>query len=185
MTAAAPGPGFQAVSELYYVLNRVSRAMNRAVDALAWENDISLVEFNVLLVLGEGEPLSSAQLARRAFVAPQSSHQVVGRMLENGLLEHRPHPTDRRVKLLVLSPTGTEALEKCLAALHDVQERATAGLPDGDAERLTANLQELAETLQGGWFGDQEAELRAAARRPQRAGALARTPDVLPTRKDR
>jgi len=50
----------------------------------------------------------------------------------NGLAERRPHPTDRRVKTIVLTPKGIEARERihelmweppgCFAALSDAEQ---------------------------------------------------------------
>lgn len=168
-----------ATDELYYILNRLSRSMNRAADDIAWQHGVTLAEFNVLLVLAEGSPLSSAQLARRAFVTPQSSHQVVSTLLGRQLIETVQHPTDGRVKLARLTDNGWSVLDAARAALHDMQARAMEDLPPVDRERLPAVLEILAETLLGGWFGDPEAAEAAAARRPPRA-TLARTPDIRP-----
>jgi DNA-binding MarR family transcriptional regulator len=168
-----------ATDELYYILNRLSRSMNRAADDIAWHHGVTLAEFNVLLVLAEGVPLSSAQLARRAFVTPQSSHQVVSTLLERELIETVRHPTDRRVKLTQLTDGGWSVLDAARSALREMQARAMSDLPDADRERLPAVLGILAETLLGGWFGDPEAAEAAVARRAPRA-TLARTPDIRP-----
>jgi DNA-binding MarR family transcriptional regulator len=39
---------------------------------------------------------------------------------ERGLAERRPHPTDRRVKMLVLTQKGVTAREKAFELLHEV-----------------------------------------------------------------
>jgi DNA-binding MarR family transcriptional regulator len=168
-----------ATDELYYILNRLSRSMNRAADDIAWRHGVTLAEFNVLLVLAEGVPLSSAQLARRAFVTPQSSHQVVTTLVGRELIEMVAHPTDGRVTLTTLTDAGWALLDSAREALRGMQDRAMADLPDADRERLPAVLGILAETLLGGWFGDPDAAEAAAIRRPPR-GTLARTPDIRP-----
>ena len=168
-----------ATDELYYILNRLSRSMNRAADDIAWRHGVTLAEFNVLLVLAEGSPLSSAQLARRAFVTPQSSHQVVSTLVARELIEMVAHPTDRRVKLARLTDAGWTLLDSAREALRAMQARAMADLPQADRERLPAVLEILAETLLGGWFGDPEAAEAAVIRRAPR-GTLARTPDIRP-----
>lgn len=167
-----------ATDELYYILNRLSRSMNRAVDDIAWQHGVSLAEFNVLLVLAEGTPLSSAQLARRAFVTPQSSHQVVSTLVTAGLVETVRHPTDRRIKLARLTDAGWALLDTARASLHGMQQKAMVDLPDADRERLPTVLGILAETLLGGWFGDIEAAMAAVGRPSRRP--LARTPDAHP-----
>lgn len=167
-----------ATDELYYILNRLSRAMNRAVDDIAWRHGVTLAEFNVLLVLAEGSPLSSAQLARRAFVTPQSSHQVVSALIGRELVETVHHPTDGRVKLARLTAAGWTMLDTAREALHGMQDKAMSALPEADQNRLPEVLEILAETLLGGWFGDTDAAA-AAVGRPSRS-TLARTPDAHP-----
>lgn len=167
-----------ATDELYYILNRLSRSMNRAVDDIAWQHGVTLAEFNVLLVLAEGAPLSSAQLARRAFVTPQSSHQVVTALISRELVEMVRHQTDGRVKLMRLTDAGWTMIDAARITLHDMQGRAMTDLPDADRERLPQVLDIMAETLLGGWFGDFEAAVAAVAR-PSRS-TLARTPDAHP-----
>jgi DNA-binding MarR family transcriptional regulator len=168
-----------ATDELYYILNRLSRSMNRAADDIAWRHGVTLAEFNALLVLAEGTPLSSAQLARRAFVTPQSSHQVVSTLVGRELIEMVAHPTDGRVKLTRLTDAGWTLLDSARDALRSMQDRAMTDLPEADRERLPAVLGILAETLLGGWFGDPEAAEAAATRHPPRS-TLARTPDIRP-----
>jgi len=171
-------PTTLATDELYYTLNRLSRSMNRAVDDIAWRHGITLAEFNVLLVLAEGVPLSSAQLARRAFVTPQSSHQVVSGLVTRELVATVQHPTDGRVKLACLTDAGWDMLDVVRDGMRAMQNRALAVLPDAEREHLREALAALAETLLGGWFGDNEAAA-AAVGRPAR-GTLARTPDARP-----
>ena len=142
--------------------------MNRACEDIAASNGITLAEFNVLLVLGEGEPLSSAQLARRTFVTPQAGHQVVSGLERRGLISSGKHPTNRRVRLVRLSEEGTAVLAECRRQLHEFQQRAMSELSPADRDRLPRLLIDVADTLKGGWFGDADAEAAASARRANR-----------------
>jgi len=44
---------------------------------------------------------------------------MVDRLEEDGLIERRPDPGDRRVTLIALTTTGAEIRERALAALHE------------------------------------------------------------------
>jgi DNA-binding MarR family transcriptional regulator len=163
-----------ATEELHYLILRLSRAFYRVAEDVSLRNGISVPDLNVLLVLGEGVPMSPADLGRRSFVTAQASHQVVASLRERGLIELGSHPTNRRVKLVSLTPSGWDVLKVARAELHAAQARATEKL-SGKAEReLTQNLLVVAETLRGGWFGDEEAERAAAARRSEKSSQRTR-----------
>ncbi|THG31598.1 MarR family winged helix-turn-helix transcriptional regulator [Naasia lichenicola] len=157
-----------AAGELYYLVMRLARSFSRAAEDIAWHADISVAEFSILLVLGEGAPLSSAQLARRAFMTPQASHQLVSGLLTRRLVESLPHPTNRRVLLVSPTEEGWGVVERSRALLREMQDRATSRLSARDRAALEGNLLTVADTVLGGWFGDPEAEAEAASRRTDR-----------------
>ncbi|WP_017601564.1 MarR family winged helix-turn-helix transcriptional regulator [Nocardiopsis lucentensis] len=64
-----------------------------------------------------GEPLTMRELAARMCREPPNASYVVDRMEKSGWVERRPHPTDRRAKQLVLTPSGTELRERLMARL--------------------------------------------------------------------
>lgn len=169
---ALPAP---ANGELYYLVMRLARAFHRACEDIAWRDGVAAAEVNVLLVLGEGVALSSAQLARRAFMTPQASHQLVTRLLDSGLVDSQPHPSNRRVRLVSLTDEGRALLGRVRRDLREVQERAMQTLATADRERLRADLLAVAKTLQGGWFGDPDAEAAAAERRAGRVRSRGRS----------
>lgn len=161
--------GASANDELFYLVMRLARSFQRACDDIAVREGISVAEVNILLVLGEGVPMSSAQLARRAFITPQASHQLVTRLESGGVIEYQPHPTNRRVRLVHLTDAGLALLDRVRRDLRAVQDRSMGDLSPADQSRLRSDLFGVASRLQGGWFGDEEAEAAAAARRAGRA----------------
>lgn len=56
-----------------------------------------------------GEPgLRLKELAERLRIAPRSATEVVDQLAEKGLVERRPHPSDRRATLLSLTAEGEQ-----------------------------------------------------------------------------
>ena len=157
--------GQSANDRLLYLVNRMARAINRASDDVALAHDISLPELMALLVLGEDVGLSNAQLARRTFVTSQSAHQVVLTLTRKGLVERGPHETNRRIIVARMTDAGWAVLEQCRAEITAIEDRLLAQLSARDRNSLHASLFHAAQTLSGGWFGDVEAEERAAQRR--------------------
>ncbi|MGA4839198.1 MarR family winged helix-turn-helix transcriptional regulator [Streptomyces sp. G45] len=64
-------------------------------------------------------PMTLRELAERMSCEPSNATFVSDRLEEQGLVERRPHPRDRRAKQLVLTPKGTELRERLLALLAE------------------------------------------------------------------
>lgn len=161
---ALPGP-HGANSRLQYVVNRLARALNRSTENIALAHGVSLPEFMIIMVLGEGDALSNAQLGRRTFVTAQAAHTVISGLVERGLIRRDAHPTNRRIKLASLTPEGWDVLNKCLAEIVDVEERILESLHPVERTVLLPGLLDCAQKFAGGYFGDKEAEKTAIARR--------------------
>ena len=99
--------GEPATNRLNYTAYRLGRALDRFTENLALAHGVTLSQFLVLQVLGEGLPLSNAQLGRRTFVSSQAAHLVANELLELGLVERGSHPTNRRIRLVQLTVRGT------------------------------------------------------------------------------
>ena len=68
-------------------------------------------------------------------VEPIALVRMLDRLNEEGLVERRPHPTDRRVRTLWLTPLAWPVVERILKINLAVREEACAGLSP-DARRL-------------------------------------------------
>ena len=156
---------YAAHRRLTYSTYRLARALNRAVENTALAHGISLPQLLVLQVLGEGIPLSNAQLARRTFVSSQAAHVVSGSLLDAGLLERVEHPTNRRVRLVGLSEAGRELLAACDRETEALEERLIAEVGSRAGETLRDVMERAGNVLAGGYFGDRDAEALAIARR--------------------
>jgi DNA-binding MarR family transcriptional regulator len=163
--------GTPATERLNYTAYRLSKALNRAAENTALARGITQPQLLILQVLGEGVPLSNAQIGRRTFVSAQAAHVISEELLTAGLIEKVAHPTNRRVRLIALSERGWAELAACTAELRAREERLSEelGVPLGDS--LPEILEHAADVLAGGYFGDADAEAEAVARRrrPERA----------------
>lgn len=157
--------GEPATERLNYTAYRLARALNRFAENAALAHGVTLSQFFVLQVLGEGLPLSNAALARRTFVSAQAAHNVSNELIESGLVERGSHPSNKRIRLVQLTEAGWDVLEQCHAELRAHEERLLDALGPDLHGSLAEVLDRSAEVLAGGYFGDDEAEAAAIARR--------------------
>lgn len=88
------------------------------VGALLTQLDLTLPQAWLLMNL-DG-PVPMGEVANRVRADPSTITWLVDRLEARGLLERRPHPSDRRVKHLVLTPQGERLRERLHAVFADV-----------------------------------------------------------------
>ncbi|KQV06668.1 MarR family winged helix-turn-helix transcriptional regulator [Leifsonia sp. Root112D2] len=159
--------GRAATDRLHYLVSRLARALNRAMDNVALTHGLTPPEFMVFQVLGEGHAISNAQLARRTFVSSQATHEVVTELTARGLTQRDEHQTNRRIRLISLTEEGWRVLGECFAEVTAIESRILSGLDPAERTALIPSLLHSAEVIAGGYFGDDEAESAALALRMQ------------------
>ena len=83
-------------------------------------------------------------LAARAQMTPQSMAELVDELVEAGLLERGPDPTDRRAKLIVFTERGLDAVQVALDAIVDLERDLAQRLGRTRLRELQTTLRELA-----------------------------------------
>jgi DNA-binding MarR family transcriptional regulator len=99
----------------------------------------------------EGSRLTD--LARRANMTPQAMGELVDELEGLGYVTRGPDPTDRRAKLIVLTPRGRAAVKAGKQTIVGLENRITEILGADGHARLRMLLSTL---LAEGWPEDQE-----------------------------
>ncbi|MGK5731193.1 MarR family winged helix-turn-helix transcriptional regulator [Streptomyces sp. URMC 124] len=84
-------------------------------------------------------PMTMRELADRMACEPSNATFVIDKLEGRGLLERRPHPTDRRAKQLVLTGEGTALRERLMELL--ARESPLAGLSQEEQDALHGLLE--------------------------------------------
>src|SRR5215471_2871168 len=96
-----------------YQLKNAQQALRAAMDTVLRGRGVTTPQYAVLAFLEQSPGLSGAQLARRAFVTPQTMNRIVANLETAGLIERGPHPELGRVLETRLSQRGRKLLAKC------------------------------------------------------------------------
>jgi MarR family transcriptional regulator, organic hydroperoxide resistance regulator len=125
--------------QAWQLLVRLFFTHRAALPPLAARLQLSPAQCHVLHLIEPDQPLPMGQLAQTLACDASNVTGLVDRLESRGLIRRRPSTEDRRVKVLVLTPTGVR-----LRAL--LVERMTA--PPAALERLsTREQQALARIL--------------------------------------
>ena len=108
-----------------YLLKRAQAALHSALAQALREHGATIAQYAVLTAVDEEPGLSNADLARRAFVTPQTMNQVMRQLEERHWVTRHPHPGHGRILQAALTDSGRQTLQACQHA-RDRSRRAHA-----------------------------------------------------------
>jgi DNA-binding MarR family transcriptional regulator len=108
--------------------------------------DLTAVQYAALVAIGSHPGIDATRLAEIIFFDRSTIGDVLDRMEGKGWIVRTATATDRRLKLLTLSPAGEEVLRHVEPAIARVQDRLLAPLTPGEARTLIRLLARMAET---------------------------------------
>ena len=112
--------------EMPILLHDVAHQMRTYADQLAREHGTTRAQWAILGRLERQPDLSQNELAALAEVAPITVARLIDRLEEQGLVERRADPDDRRIWRLRLTPAAAPVLrqvKRYRAKLHDVMAK--------------------------------------------------------------
>ena len=101
------------------------------------------VDFSVLSVVAHNPGVTSRQICSALDILPPNLVGLVKGLQERGLVERRPHPSDRRAQGLHLTPAGEGLHQQAQAAAAELENEATAALSAEEVQTLIGLLRKL------------------------------------------
>jgi DNA-binding MarR family transcriptional regulator len=131
------------------MVHDVARLIRRRFERRARQTGLALTrhQARTLLYIARAEGLSQTTAATELEIEPIALVRLLDRLHEEGLVDRRPHPTDRRVRTLWLTPLGWGVIERVLALNAEIREEACAGLPQDARDALMAALRHIKGNL--------------------------------------
>ncbi|MFM1885811.1 MAG: hypothetical protein RL026_968 [Pseudomonadota bacterium] len=115
--------------------------------------NLSLAHLATLGQVAETPGLPAAQLARRLFVTAQTLTSLLRRLEEEGSLQRRAHPHNRRAECWYITPAGEARLHALRQAVAPVMTQMLAPLSPAEVEALRDSLQRCVVALGTGNAG--------------------------------
>ncbi|PST23080.1 MarR family transcriptional regulator [Rhizobium sp. JAB6] len=107
-----------------YLASQMAKGFARALQQRAAKLGFSPGQFPILLELWSEDGLTQKQLLERIDIEQATMANTLSRMERDGLVERRPHPSDKRAQLIFLTNKATamqaEAIEAAMAADTDL-----------------------------------------------------------------
>ena len=101
--AVAPADG-DVDRDVCKLVHHLAHTLDGHVRRIA--DQVNLTPSQVIALRELSEPITARELATRMACEASNATFVVDRLEEQGLVRRQPHPTDRRAKQIMLTPTG-------------------------------------------------------------------------------
>lgn len=131
------------------LVHDVARLIRRRFDRRARQTGLPLTrhQARALLLIARNEGLRQAAVATMLDIEPIALVRMLDRLHDEGLVERRPHSTDRRVRTLWLTPLAWSVIDRVLAINAEIREEACAGLAPAVRELLIRALGGMKDNL--------------------------------------
>jgi MarR family transcriptional regulator for hemolysin len=112
------------------LVHDVSRLIKRRFDGKARQSGLPLTRQQgaVVVYIARHQGVSQAEVATWLGIEPIALVRMLDKLHEEGLVERRAHPTDRRVRALWLTPAAQPVVEQILAINQKIRDEAFAGM---------------------------------------------------------
>lgn len=128
---------------VWLVLMKAYRSLGRHAARTLEGFDLGVSDFAVLeLILHKG-PQNVNEIGRRVELTSGSITSAVDRLETRGLVVRRPHPTDRRGRVVHLTPQGTAEITRIFALHRTAMNDAASGLTKAERGALADLLKKL------------------------------------------
>jgi len=135
--------------EIAFTIMDVARMLKTLADQRVRPYGMTRAQWAVLVRLDRSEGLKQAELAEMLDLQPITLTRLLDRLAQNGLIERRADPNDRRANRLFLTPAARPLLERLSELGNDVMGTVLVGLDGKAIERLLHDLERLRENLRG------------------------------------
>jgi len=133
--------------EIAFTIMDVARMLKTYADQRARQFGISRAQWAVLIRIERTEGLKQSELAELLDLQPISLTRLLDRLADNGLIERRADPNDRRANRLYLKPAAKPLLGRLTELGADMMETVLEGLDAKSIDRMLSELGMLKDNL--------------------------------------
>ena len=131
---------------VWLVLMKAHRSLVRHAERSIVSLDMCISDFGVLEVLLHKGSQSVSEIGRRIELTSGSITTAIDRLEQRGLVSRAAHASDRRARVVDLTPNGRVLITQVFATHKQAMDRAAQGLSKAERATLIALLRKLGTT---------------------------------------
>jgi DNA-binding MarR family transcriptional regulator len=122
------------------LMSQLTHSIEQEMTSAVEDTNLTLLQLAALAELNHDGTLSTAALARLTFVTPQNMSLTVSKLATAGYLLRKAHPTNARMKRLVLTPRGLKILRRAVARAAELEREMFSPLSQRQKGELRNQL---------------------------------------------
>jgi MarR family transcriptional regulator, transcriptional regulator for hemolysin len=138
---------FPIERDFAFLLSDVARMIRTLADQEARKFGMTRAQWGVLFRLERSEGLKQSELAELLDIQPITLTRLIDRLHDNGLIERRSDPHDRRAKRLFLTPAARPLLDKLSKVSTEMMAGVLTGIDRSAVEAMTRQLIGIKDNL--------------------------------------
>jgi DNA-binding MarR family transcriptional regulator len=135
------------IDPLVIAFAELHRRLMRTLDRRMAEHGASLARTKLLLCLQKRGPVRATDIAEYFSHSPRTVTEAIDGLERDGLVERKPDPSDRRAKLVQITPKGVEAVARTEPLRRQIIEQSFGTLLPAERKSLDAVLEKLSRAL--------------------------------------
>ena len=128
--------GFDKTASAGFLANHMARLFAAGLQRRVAPLGLAPAQFMVLLELWQDDGLTQRDLVERLDVEQATMANTLARMDRDGLITRRPSETDRRARVVEITPKARVMRDAAIAAAKAQNEAALAGLTGTERDEL-------------------------------------------------
>lgn len=142
-----PAPKPELADRVAYLIKQTQHALRTAMDRALAQSSLTTPQYAALTHLESTPDVTAAELARRAFVTPQTMQRLVEGLEAAQLVARTPHPQSRRAVCVALTAKGRRRVASCHARIDAVETQMLSALSEAESRRLAGLLRTCIASL--------------------------------------
>lgn len=132
-----------------FAVARVTRRWRKLLDERLKDLGVTQARWTTMVYLQKGgEGLTQRELARLMAIENPTLVRLLDSLEQQGLIERRPCPNDRRARRLHLTPDGTEFMNVLTERAAKLREEMLEGISDEEIESAVEVFNKIMENAE-------------------------------------
>ena len=136
---------FSVLDFVPYQFALLSSRLSRALAQTCADQGLTLSEWRLMAIIASGRSMSASDVTERSTMDAVAVHRAVMSLLRRGFIERVAVDGDKRIKQLVVTPTGQRAYEAIVPHARQLEEGLLSCLSAAEAMALRRVMRRLVE----------------------------------------
>lgn len=137
--------GFKRIDSGAYLASQLAKGFARSLQQRAAGLGFSPGQFPILLELWAEDGLTQKQLLERVDIEQATMANTLARMARDGLIERKPHPSDKRAQLIFLTPNARAMEDEAVKIAREADLALFEGFRTFERELMLEYIRRLLE----------------------------------------